>query len=105
MQGRLRYLISRSYYRRRFGNLEDDDVRNTIIEKELEVGFWLGLLIGLLIGFFLCAALMAWHALTYDFIDGEWKRREAKNERNNYHSNGNSVIFTGVSAGVLTFRT
>ena len=28
------------------------------------------------IGFFLCAALMAWHALTYDFIDGEWKKRE-----------------------------
>jgi tetrahydromethanopterin S-methyltransferase subunit G len=40
------------------------------------MGFWLGLLIGLLIGFFLCAALMALHALTYDFIDGEWKRRE-----------------------------
>ena len=43
---------------------------------ELEVGFWIGLLIGFLIGFFLCAALMAWHALTYDFIDGEWKKRE-----------------------------
>ena len=39
------------------------------------MGFWLGLLIGLLIGFFLCAALMGWHALTCDFIDGEWKKR------------------------------
>ncbi len=38
------------------------------------MGFWIGLLIGFLIGFFLCAALMAWRALTYDFIDGEWKR-------------------------------
>ena len=41
------------------------------------MGFWLGLLIGLLIGFFLCAALMGWHALTYDFIDGEWRKRES----------------------------
>ena len=66
---------ARSYYRRRFGKPEDDE-EIPFQRKELEMGFWLGLLIGLLIGFFLCAALMAWHALTYDFIDGEWKRRE-----------------------------
>jgi len=36
------------------------------------MGFWCGFLIG----YFVHAALMAWHALTYDFIDGEWKRRE-----------------------------
>ncbi len=59
---------------RRFIRMREE--AGTILEKELEVGFWLGLLIGLLIGFFLCAALMAWHALTYDFIDGDWKRRE-----------------------------
>ena len=40
------------------------------------MSFWLGLQIGLLIGFFIHAVLMAWHALTYDFIDGEWKKRE-----------------------------
>ena len=40
------------------------------------MGFWIGLLIGFLLGFFICAALMAWRALTYDFIDGEWKKRE-----------------------------